>query len=349
MKRLFYTCRNVTGMFSKGLICNLQILEKNTTSLDFLTITSTNKSTKYIEEYTGLRINKTLNLYVDFYLTHAINMSSWQEVYDSLDVSALKDYDSLHIVGGLHFPQSNITRFSKRAGIFPADRGQLKFQQTAKHIINIMAIHKAHVLYNIPLHEFAYDSDEMSSNLFNVKQNPDNYHLYHIYDMPRYSMSRIDSLQYYLSHKVNDVDTKEHDLTFGYTIFSYGDRESYVEYVNYMISKFKNVNLYVKNAITKEDNSIDRDEYLSQISRSKYTLIIPSYDNTCFSLYRFIEAIHNDCLPIIHPRCAIDEVESSFNVDLKQLMITDAVSDDRRLELLTYLKSKFLVVEHGFK
>lgn len=356
-KRLFYTCRNVTGNFSAGLVVNLKYLEYDSERVDFLTNLKTTKGKEHIESITGMKIANQINLFGDFYHNEAVNMKDWKEVYDALDVSGLKEYDSLHIVGGLHFPQSNMTRHEKRASIFPNDRGQLKFKQTGAHIVNVMAIHKAHVQYDIPLHEFSYDCDELCTGLFQVHQNKKNYHIYHIYDMPQYDMSRLDCLQYYLMNKPgsdslfefqDSNNTDEHDLTFGYTVFDYGNRPSYCDYVNTMASKFKRVNLFVKNAITGEDTSIDRFSYLDLISKSKYTLILPSYDNSCFSLYRFIESIHHDCLPLIHPDCSIDQVENSFNVSLSDLKRTEPLSEDQRIEKLKYLKDKLMVIEKGF-
>lgn len=346
MKRLIYTCRNITGAFSGGLLCNLKMLDGST--IDLLTSNKTDQCKIHIEDSVGININQRLNLYGDYYLNTAKYLKDWNEVYNSLDVSPLQIYDAFHIFGGLHFPQSNITRFSKRANIFPADKGQLKFKQTGLHIINVLAIHKAHVLYDIPLHEFSYDSDELCSGLFQVNQNPSKYHLYHIYDMPHYNMYRLDSLQYYLLRKNLIPTDKIYDLTFGYTVFQYGNRPTYIDYVDKITCRFDNVNLYVKNAISGHDTSIPRDVYLNKISESRYTLIIPSYDNSCFSLYRFIESIHLDCLPLIHQDCNIDDVQRSFDVDLSILKTAIPFSEDNRLKLLEYFKSKFLVFEKNF-
>lgn len=349
-KILFYTCRNVTGKFSKGLVCNFKILEKENKTIDFLMSTKTQKCKKYIESVANITINSAINLFGDYYLSDAVQMKSWKEVYDALDVSELKNYDSFYIMGGIHFPQSNLNRFSKRTRHFPNDRGQLKFIQNGKHIINVFALHKAHVLYDIPLHEFAYDSDEMSSNLFQVEQNLDNYHLYHIYDLPIYDMRRLDSLQYFLQeeNQLYESNEKIYDFTFGYTVFSYGNRVHYSKDVYEIASKFGKVNLYTKNNVTNTDTSIDRDSYLYKLSQSKYTMILPAYDEKCFSLYRFIEALHNDCLPIIHRNCFTDDIDKSYNVDMSLLKTIYPFSESKRLELLEYFKNKFLVFEKGF-
>lgn len=345
--RLFYTCRNITGKFSGGLLCNLKILESTKSELHFLTDAKTLRGKEYIENDFYLKISKT------FGLNQNCNADSWLQVYEMLDVSKFREYEAFHIFGGLHFPQSDITRFSKRCEIFPNDRGQLKFNQVAKHITNILAIHKAHVLYDIPLHEFAYDSDEMCTAQFNIKQNPNKYSLYHIYDIPKYKMNRLNSLQYFFGRtKSNRLDLKrekEIDFTFGYTVFPNSNRTEYIQYINDIGSKFKQKEIYVKNTITGENTSIDRQKYLAKISKSKYTLIIPSYDTYCFSMYRFIEAIYNDCLPIIHPDCRIDDVQRSYDVDLRELMTDTVFTEPRRLELLEYLKKKILPCEMMFR
>lgn len=347
---LFYTSRNVTGAFAKGLIVNMQIMSTVDTMIDFLTPTKTDSGQSFIEETTGLRIRQSCNLFGDYYENKAIDMGSWKEVYDDLDVSALKDYDSLHIFGGLHFPQSELTRFSKRSKKFPDDRGQIKFRQTAMHIVNIMAMHKAHVIYDIPLHEFSYDTDELSTNLFKVDQNPSKYHQYHIYDMPEYNMKRLDSLQYHLlsRHTFMDFDEKHYDFTLGYTVYAYGNREEYAKQIDDVVKNFDISNIYIKNNVTKYDNSISRDLYLDKIAQSRYTYIIPSYDNKCFSLYRFIEAIYYDCLPLIHEDCYLDDVAKCFDVDLKDLVRTTPFSEEERLSKLEYLKHKILRVERLF-
>jgi hypothetical protein len=161
-------------------------------------------------------------------------------------------------------------------------------------------------------------------------------------------MYRLDSLQYYLLRKNLIPTDKIYDLTFGYTVFQYGNRPTYIDYVDKITCRFDNVNLYVKNAISGHDTSIPRDVYLNKISESRYTLIIPSYDNSCFSLYRFIESIHLDCLPLIHQDCNIDDVQRSFDVDLSILKTAIPFSEDNRLKLLEYFKSKFLVFEKNF-
>lgn len=350
MSCVLYTARNITGAFSSGLICNMRLIETKHKDITLLTNRKTEQGKSFIEKTSGLHINNYVNYYDDFYMNTARHMKSWIDVYHSLDVSMFEKYDEIYIMGGLHFPQSDISRFSKRASTFPNDRGQMKFIQTGSHIVNALALHKAHVLLDKPLHEFVYDTDELSVNTFNLRQNPSKYNSYHIYDYPKYNLQRLDSLQYFFSKQSKSVieEDKVFDFTFGYTVYKNGNRPSYVTFVNDISKRFDKVNMFVKNVITGENNVVDRDTYLNLISKSKFTLILPSYDNECFSLYRFIESIYNDCLPLIHPECNISDVEKSFDVDLKSLYSNNVIDENRRIELLNYMKDKFLIVDRGF-
>ena len=84
MKRLIYTCRNITG----ALLCNLKMLDGST--IDLLTSNKTDQCKIHIEDSVGININQRLNLYGDYYLNTAIYLKDWNEVYNSLDVSHSK-------------------------------------------------------------------------------------------------------------------------------------------------------------------------------------------------------------------------------------------------------------------
>lgn len=349
MSILFYTTRSITSNLSAGLLANLAILETESSEIDFLTSKKTDKSALYITATTGLPIRKSRNLFSDFYMSECLTKETWQEIYDSLDVSPLKDYSSMYIMGGLFSPSGNVYRFSTKLPNFLASNLAIKWNSIGVTIINVLALIKAHKEYSIPLHEFSYDTDELACSL--ITQMGQNYFQYHIYDLPRYNMSRLDSLLYHLAKKEKNSlfePEKKFDLTFGYTVFPNGNRPSYVDWVNKTSQKFELVNLYTINKLTGVDTSIPREAYLNKIQESKFTLILPSYDKMCFSLYRFIESIHNDCLPILNSACYTEEVEQSFDVKFDR--IRDIIpTDDERIELLAYYKDKLLDCQQFFK
>ena len=329
----------------------MKVLKNSNDHVDVLTNTKTAAAKNHIEQHGQFRLDGWYNLYEDWYMNTAWNMNTWMEIYDALDVKPLKKYDNLCLIGGLDLWRSGLTRTSNRVGVFPTDSGQIRFQSVGSHCVNILALLKAHNLYNIPLHELAFDPNEMSMDLFHESVRPkDNYYLYHGYDIPEYGIYRLDSLQYYLEnrHTVFSKTEKSIDFAFGYTVLEKSGREKYVKYVDRLAARFQNAQVFVKNEILGIDTTLDRDHYLEKLAESRFTMMLPSYDNHCFSIYRWLEALHHDCLPLIHPDCNLDDVQRSFDVDLSNLVTVDPPSETRRLEILEYLKKKFLTFKRDF-
>jgi ABC-type xylose transport system substrate-binding protein len=164
-------------------------------------------------------------------------------------------------------------------------------------------------------------------------------------------MKRLDSLQYYLSKQnknfIEEQVEKEYDITFGMTDIQ-KFREKYFDDAKNVLSKFEKVNFYLLNKVTGEDTFIDRDQYLKKIAQSKYTIILPAYDSTCFSIFRLLESLQNDCLPLIHEDCYIKDVNKSYNTDLSELITDKPFSENDRIELLNKFKKVFLTVERKF-
>lgn len=349
---IFYTSRAILGKEGQNIIKHLSIMSTKCDVIDHLSNTKTNFAKEQFLKYGNCSIRKSINLFQKFYESDAMNMNSWMEIYDSLDVKDLKDYDNLFIIAGMDLWRSGITRFGKRASVFPNDSGQIKWKSVGMHCINILAILKAHNLYDIPLHEISYDPNEMCCDLFHSDVSPkNNYHVYHGYDIPKYNIKRIDSLQYYFNNKLNDLffTDKVTDLTFGYTILEKSDREEFTNDIGTLLKKFKSHNFYVKDYQTGNDTTVDKETYLSKLKESRFTYILPSYDRHCFSIYRMIEAVAMDCLPLIHPSCNIEDVSKSFDVNLKDLITNEIPNEKKRLELLEYLKEKMMIVERTFK
>lgn len=351
---IFYTTRSVGGREGKNIIHHMSVLQSQNDSVDLLTSAKTTAGQRMIEENAHMSINSQQNLYSDFYEQEAKLMGDWRTVYDNIDVTSLKSYSNLYLIGGLDLWRSNLTRTGKRSGIFPHDSGQLKFESVGIHCCNILALLKAHREYGIPLHELAFDPNEMAIGLFNPSVSTgDNYTLYHGYNIPSYEISRLDSLQYYFANLpvslFDEESDKKYDFTFGYSMMPKSGREHYSDYITLVSQQFKSSNLYVKNSLTGEDTTLERDAYLSKIKQSRFTFMLPSYDNHCFSVYRFVEAIHNDCLPLIHPDCNLTDIMATFDIDLAPLVVTTAPSESNRVELLETLKDKVLPFKVGFK
>jgi len=349
---LIYSTRGVTASIHESLIQQMRVVETNNSKVDFLSSYKTDKPKQHIQNVSGLSLDKHITHLTKFYYDTAINMSSWTDIYDSLNVEFLKEYQDLYLFGGLFSTASGLRRYTKRNGVFPKDVGQIKFESVAIPSMYVLALLKANHEYGTRLHEIVFDPLEMSLDLFHVDYAPKKcYNLYHGYDKPSLNMKRLDSLQYFLSKQnknfIEEQIDKDIDITFGMTVFE-GFREKYLNDAKTIVNKFDKVNFYVLNKITGENTFVDRDEYLKQIVRSRFTIILPAYDGTCFSIFRLLESLHNDCLPLIHKDCYLKDINESYDVDLNELVTDEPFSETKRLELLDKFKKIFLTVDRKF-
>lgn len=349
---IFYSTRSFLGREGKNVVRHLSLLSTCCDKIDHLSNTKTDTTKDYIMSHSSVKVNASINMFGAFYENVAVHMSTWMDIYEALNVECLADYDNLFIIGGMDLWRSDLTRSGRRANVFPNDSGQIKFRSVGVHCINILAMLKAHNLYKIPLHELAYDPNELNVGLFHQSVCPgDNYRLYHGYNIPIYNINRLDSLQHHFASRPKSLFTKDKttELTFGYTILEKSGREDFKNDIMELTKQFPSHNLYVKDYQTGVDTTIDGDAYLDKLEESNYTFMLPSYDRHCFSGYRFIEALYHNCLPLIHPSCNVTDFEISYEIDLYDLMRTTPLLESKRLEWLEYLKRNIMVVERTFK
>ena len=131
---------------------------------------------------------------------------------------------------------------------------------------------------------------------------------------------------------------KRHDFAFSMTnVWSdKNDRTEIIDTLQYMHTKsFNDSTKFIfqyackhiarKDLIDSSDELLSYDEYLDLLWYSKYTLIIPSYDTTTFSLRRFVEALIQECVPLVYDKCNIDWMPTELRHILEQhnLIVSD--------------------------
>ena len=65
---------------------------------------------------------------------------------------------------------------------------------------------------------------------------------------------------------------------------------------------------------------IKQEDYYYMLSKSKYTLVVQSYDVTTFSIIRFFEAVCRDCVPLIWFEACLDDLKNTFE-DIYHLVL----------------------------
>lgn len=89
--------------------------------------------------------------------------------------------------------------------------------------------------------------------------------------------------------------------------------------------------------IQSSNKLLPYDVYLRLIKQSYFTLIIPSYDTTTFSLRRFVESLMNGCIPLILDTCDMSWVTTNA-LPYEQLL----VSIEDLADLKNVIKQRYL-------
>lgn len=361
---VLFTTRPITSKYTKSLIEQMSILKEyqdEGTNIIFVTPKSDERNARYIEEVAGIRIARTIS-YKDHYydVVYSKKYKTWYEyLKHEFLFENLKHVDQIIVFGGLLSDSTDMIRKKNRLEKIMHTWQQMNFTSNGTYISGMLQLVKLSRECKIPFHEICYDPCENSVDLLSYK--PFDYTCYHGYDWPEYNLKRLDSLQHFLlfgpkKSILFDDDEKELDLCFGFTALTKDREKQYDDVMNSLENIDMKTKIYVRHKSLGIDTFVDRDTYLSDIKKSKYTLIIPPYDLKHFSIYRFIESIYYDCLPLITKDVYINDFLVSFEID-KQICnritvdyneignrISD-ISEKERIEILNYFKNKCLNAE----
>lgn len=368
-KVLVYSTRAPNSIYTQSLFEQMTVLKEFAEDIHYMGFGATDAGYKKIKTLVKLpedRFHYFLDNYVKFYREKVLTkeITDWDDIIEAIDVTKLKDFDRIYLWGGT---LSSVC--SKREGQnlkaiknYPKTLSKT-WTSLGIHYIHIIALLKAHNLYKIPITELMYDNQEASLYLIEneLKVIPELYELKFSNEVPEYRTSRFDSIQYMLEEQTrystnlgdllfDDTPEKKHEFSFGYTCIT-KDRQIEIEPVLDMIKeKFKDPNLFIKDAFKGIDTFIPRGEYLDYISKSKYTLVIPAYDRTQMSIIRIIESTYNNCITLFTPDNNFDNILISFpDFKYKDYIFDENFekwSDEVWEERLQHLKDTFLGVKH---
>jgi hypothetical protein len=127
------------------------------------------------------------------------------------------------------------------------------------------------------------------------------------YILNRGNKKYIPSYEKYMFKNGKDIE-KTVDFTFYGTALT-EDRKYLVDRAD-LLTSIRNSDVGI---IVKKDNTyVSQTEYYDKLARSKFTLIIPSYDITTFSIIRFLEAVSNHCLPLVLDTVDLTDLKNTF-------------------------------------
>lgn len=363
-KILIFSTHSPNSKLSASALEKMKYLENEADSLYFLTKNKTFKKTAETVErkskidipVVGIDNTKLLEHFHANVPTKVLK--NWKEIYDDIDVDFLKDFDKIYIFSGLSASGHALSRqqVHKWKDKFPDIRIPPKFMSISMIFYFWLCILKLHNKYRIPLTEMLQDTCELSLNLL-----PDEYRQNDIYDLrfcytdTAYEIYREDSCQYYLNKTVGQInEEKIYDFTFGYTVLTNHRHKVIDKYLKTVYNTFnkQKINIFCKDKKSEINTFIPREEYLDYISKSRFTLVIPAYDDKQLSTLRIKESLSYGCIPLFSKDSNVEVLHESFSGAIKiineHLYIEDFedMSDTLYFQLLEQLRNIFLEVKY---
>lgn len=97
---------------------------------------------------------------------------------------------------------------------------------------------------------------------------------------------------------------------------------------------------YYNNDENRREIKVNQSKYLYELKLSKYTVVNPPYDISCFNMMRFMEAVICDCVPIVLPENNFDDLILTFQDIYDKINYRDLIlekRDNRKLPIEHYL------------
>ena len=154
------------------------------------------------------------------------------------------------------------------------------------------------------------------------------------YILNRGNKKYVPSYEKYMFKNGKDIE-KTVDFTFYGTALT-EDRHYLVEQKD-LLTSIRNSDVGV--IVKKDSTYVNQRDYYEKLARSKFTLIIPSYDVTTFSVIRFLEAVSNHCLPLVLDTVNLTDLQNTFpdiyNI-VKKYLIVNIKDIQSKIDSLDY-------------
>lgn len=312
----------------------------------------TPKRKDIVEELSGIRFSEVIvahKFWNKIFPKGIYKYSSWTKFYHEENwFASIPNVDKIYMFGGLI--NSQLLRNEDMLNRYVLEGNRfLKFVSASTYISTVLQLLKLSNTKGIELNEIVYDPQEASlDTIKNEGLKPLHHTLWFCYDIPKIGAKRLDYIQD--AEENAEPRDKTIDFCFGSTFVSkhrYDCYDKLMPILDFFRSNSR-VETFIYHNKKDIDTRVDHDEYQKFIAKSRFTLIIPSYDIWAFSMIRFYEALCRGCLPLIFDETFTDDFRDSFGIDqsvLDEITISSSINsftitESRRIELLEYLQTK---------
>lgn len=254
--------------------------------------------------------------------------TNWQDIYEELDVSSLPKFDRIIEIGSALSEASHLKRNKINKDKLFQNNSQFKFLSVRKIKEVLLTTYKISKLNNIKIEHYIIDPQELDYNDIDCECER-----YFPYTSEIANFERHDAFLNYYKNLDNINVEKSLDFVFGYTILTQDRVNNIHEIITNKLNDY-NIKLFLRDKYNNIDTFVKKDEYLEYIRQAKFTLIIPAYDSTTFSVFRYIESIYNDCIPLILDTNNLEEVKESLYIPDE--IIININNIDEKIKNLNY-------------
>lgn len=303
-----------------------------------------------VDFYKDYKLSKTT--YGEYFMVKAEQWlyNGWLEIYKNYR-ELVKPYDNIILIKtptlrGL-YPRQLDKKFLKEIDRgFTKDNEYQMSQDLMKRLIERLVFVKACRDKNVI--QFCIDTQEVDfSDVWKFKSYERRYIANHgdmkYFPMYEWAMANtfiqdIDKAQdlYFIGSAFNsekqELISRYHDNLYKF----FGRRRVGFVRANPQIGYFD----YYNNDENRREIKVNQSKYLYELKLSKYTVVNPPYDTSCFNMMRFMEAVICDCVPIVLPENNFDDLILTFQdiydiINYRDLILEKR--DNRKLPIEHYL------------
>lgn len=306
-----------------------------------------------VDFYKDYKLSKTM--YGEYYTVKAEQWlhNGWLEIYKNYR-ELVKPYDNVILIKtptlrGL-YPRQLDKKFLKEIDRgFTKDNQYQMSQDIMKRLIERLIFVKACRDKNVI--QFCIDAEEVDfSDVWKFKSYERRYIANHngMKYFPMYEWAMANTF-------IQDID-KAQDLYFIGSAFNSDKQELLSRYRENLYQFFGRRRVgfvranpqtgyfdYYNNDENRREIKVSQSKYLYELKLSKYTVVNPPYDKTCFNMMRFMEAIICDCVPIVLPENNFDDLILTFQDIYDKINYRDLIlekRDTRKLPIEHYLHTR---------
>lgn len=141
------------------------------------------------------------------------------------------------------------------------------------------------------------------------------------------------------------LQTKTQDLFFYVTAMT-NERSYILDLFKKIYEETDSIDVKVFDRTNRRE-IISQEEYYRKLSISKFTLILPPYDKTSFSIIRFIEGVMSNCLPLIYNNVNLHDLRCTFPdiydiIKSENLIFDDFTNLQKKMEEIEPMREMIL-------